>query len=94
MGVLANLKVLWKNRTALRAASKAADGVKEAYVKSGWKTTEFWLVVLSNIATVIPALSGVIPPEKAATILAVVNGIYGIVRALTKASALPPAPDK
>lgn len=87
MGLIANLKTAWKNRAALRAASKAADGVKEAYVKSGWKTTEFWLAVLSNVATVVPALGGLIPPEKAATILAIVNGLYGIVRALTKATA-------
>jgi hypothetical protein len=91
MGLLANLKMIWKNRAALKAASNAADGVKEAYVKSGWKTTEFWLAVLSNIATVVPALGGLIPPEKAATILAVVNGLYGIVRALTKAAAAPSA---
>lgn len=92
MGLLANLKLVWRNRTALKAASKAADGVKEAYVKTGWKTTEFWLAVLSNVATVVPALGGLIPPEKAATLLAVVNGLYGIVRALTKASALPATP--
>lgn len=87
MGLLANLKAVWKNRAALKAASSAADEIKGAYVKSGWKTTEFWLAVLSNVATVIPALSGVIPAEKAAMILAVVNGIYGIVRGLTKAAA-------
>ena len=91
MGLIANLKTIWKNRAAIKTASNAVDGVKEAYVKSGWKTTEFWLAVLSNIATVIPALGGLIPPEKAATILAVVNGLYGIVRAITKASAVPPA---
>lgn len=91
MGLLANLKAVWKNRAALKAASNAVDGVKEAYVKTGYKTSEFWLAVLSNVATVIPALAGVIPAEKAAMILAVVNGIYGIVRGLTKATATPSA---
>lgn len=84
MGLIANLKVIWKNREALKAASKAADGVKEAYVKSGWKTSEFWLVVLSNIAAVVPALNGVIPADKAATLLVIVNSIYAVVRALAK----------
>ena len=95
MGLIANLKTVWKNRAALKAASKAADGVKEAYVKSGWKTSEFYLVVLSNIASIIPALAGLITPEKAATLLVVVNSIYAVVRALTKASAIPapPAPN-
>lgn len=90
MGLLANLKTVWKNRKALKAASKSVDGIKEAYVKSGWKTTEFWLAVLSNVATVVPALGGMIPPEKAAMILAIVNGLYGIVRALTKATNINP----
>lgn len=90
MGLIANLKEIWKHREAIKIASKSVDGIKEAYVKSGWKTSEFWLVVLSNIAAIVPALNGVIPADKAATLLVIVNSVYAIVRALTKAGTLPP----
>ena len=55
-------------------------------MKPGWKTTEFWLTVLSNLAVVVGALEGVIPAEKMAIIIAVINGVYGVVRATTKST--------
>ena len=68
MGVFGNLKILWKNRKALKEVSKAADNIKEAHMKSGYKTTEFWLTVCTNIITVVGALQGVLSAETAAIV--------------------------
>ena len=54
--------------------------------KEGYKTTEFWLTILSNLSAVIGALSGVIKPETAAIIIAAINAVYGFIRAITKSS--------
>ena len=53
-------------------------------VKPGYATTEFWLTVITNLITVVGALEGVINPETMAIILAVLNGVYGILRSLVK----------
>ena len=53
-------------------------------MRPGYKTTEFWLTILSNLSTIIGALTGVIPPEKAAIIIAAINAIYGFLRTVTK----------
>jgi hypothetical protein len=52
--------------------------------KPGWKTTEFWLTILSNLVTVIGTLKNVIPPEKAAMYIGIINAIYGIIRTYGK----------
>lgn len=54
-------------------------------MKAGIKTTEFWLTVLTNLLAVIGVLEGVLPAQTAAVIVAVLNGIYGVLRALQKA---------
>lgn len=54
--------------------------------KPGWKTTEFWLTVLSQIGTVVSAFQGSLSPKNAAIISAALTGIYGIVRAFTKSN--------
>lgn len=53
-------------------------------MKAGIKTTEFWLTVITNLLAVIGVLEGVLPAPTAAVILAVLNGIYGVLRALQK----------
>ena len=52
--------------------------------KPGVQTTEFWLTLLSNAAAVVGALKGVIPPETAAIIMAVINSVYSTLRTLAK----------
>ena len=54
-------------------------------IKSGWKTTEFWVTVVANLIVVVGALGEVIPADTAAVIIAVLNGVYGVLRALIKA---------
>lgn len=53
-------------------------------LKSGLKTTEFWLVVVSNLLTIIAAMKGIIPPKTAAIVVAVLTGIHDVLRNLLK----------
>ncbi len=56
--------------------------------KPGWKTSEFWITVLSTtIPTLIGAANGMIPPKWATIILAASSAAYGLIRAITKSSA-------
>lgn len=61
--------------------------MEQTPVKPGWKTSEFWLTVITNLVTVIGTLHGVISPNVAAIALASLNGVYGIIRAITKSNA-------
>lgn len=53
-------------------------------VKKGYKTTEFWLVVVSNLISIVGTLKGLIPADKCAVLLAILNGVYAILRSLVK----------
>jgi len=53
-------------------------------MKAGIKTTEFWLTVVANLLIVVGALEQIIPADVAAVIVAVLNGVYGVLRALVK----------
>ena len=76
---------------ALFAIKRAVDNVREEQkVKPGWKTTEFWMTIATNVVTVAGALKGLIPDDKAALIVAIANAVYGVARALTKATADTP----
>lgn len=50
----------------------------------GIQTTEFALTVIVNLASIVGSLSGVIPPSWAILIMAVINSVYGILRAIVK----------
>ena len=52
--------------------------------KAGYKTTEFYITVVSNLLGVFGVVKGMIPADTAAVILAVLNGLYGVLRALQK----------
>ena len=53
-------------------------------MKAGIKTTEFWLTIVANLIVVVGALGEVIPAQAAAIIIAALNGLYGVLRALVK----------
>ena len=53
-------------------------------MKTGIKTTEFWLTILANVVAVVGALQGVIPAETAAIIIAALNAVYGFLRTIAK----------
>ena len=79
------LKFIWKNRKAIKKVSKAVSNVQEEYkMKSGKLSTEFWLVIVSNLMTVAAALQGAISAEAMAIIMAVLNGLYASLRTYLK----------
>ncbi len=53
-------------------------------VKPGIKTTEFALTVFLNLVTIAMTFIGMVPASWATIILAVVNSIYTIMRAIIK----------
>ncbi len=57
-------------------------------MSEGLKTTEFWMTILTNIVTIVGSLTGVIPAQVAAIIIAAANGIYGVLRVITKTKAV------
>lgn len=72
---------------ALIVVNRAVGVIEEANVKSGWKTTEFWMTVATNLTAVVGALKGIVPEKVAAIAVAVATCVYTVARALTKATA-------
>jgi len=52
--------------------------------KPGYRTTEFWLTLVSNVASVLAMVSGVLPPKYGVPVMAVSNMLYAILRTLVK----------
>lgn len=53
-------------------------------MKSGWKTTEFWVTILGVLGSIVAAVAGTLPPEYAAIGAAVASGFYAVSRGLAK----------
>jgi hypothetical protein len=77
MNIIDKIKILLKLKKALKE-------VQNMQVKSGWRSSEFWMTVLTNVSTLVGALNGVIDPKTAAIIVAVTNCIYSILRSAVK----------
>jgi hypothetical protein len=73
---------------ALLAVRKAASDLKEAKMKSGIQTTEFWLSLVSIVGTAYTALQGFIPPELSIKVIAILVVAYTLVRTLLKAAEI------
>lgn len=52
--------------------------------RRGWHTTEFWVIVLTNVGLTVSALTEVLPPRYAALGAAIASGAYAIARGLAK----------
>lgn len=95
MTIIDKIKLLFKVK------GTAEDIYKEAQIMNGttpgWKTTEFWLNVATQIATLWGAVSGFIPPKYAAIIstsgIAVYTVARTIIKAVTDVKASIPAKD-
>lgn len=87
MGLLANLKLLWTNREKIKVVSTEIDQLKGAYVKSGWKTTEFWITVLTVVTTLSETFKGNLDPKWGTVISAASALGFAIVRGFIKSSA-------
>lgn len=57
--------------------------------KSSWKTSEFWMTVVSNISSIAMMVIGGLDPEWGASVIAVLNTVY----AFSRGKAKSPAPD-
>ena len=53
-------------------------------LKAGWKTTEFWLSILTIVGMIWSAIQGFIPADLVAKVAPIVVMVYGIGRAIVK----------
>lgn len=53
-------------------------------VKSGFKTTEFWLTLAFNIGAILETLSGGLDAKYSVILLALSNGLYTLGRSFAK----------
>jgi hypothetical protein len=86
MNIIDKLKLLFKIKKSIDEIKIKAQEVKvmNGQVKPGWKTTEFWLIVITQIHTIVETLKGSIDPFLATAILAGLDCIYAILRYLAK----------
>ena len=82
---------LWQKVKAVFTIRKAVMNVAE--VKAGWKTSEFWLVIVTNLIAVVGAIQGFIPATTVVIIMAALNAVYQFLRTITKGggTTTPPA---
>lgn len=55
-----------------------------AIIKPGWKTTEFWISVLTSAGSILASAIGFLPPKYAAIVTAASAGLYSVSRGLAK----------
>lgn len=53
-------------------------------MKPGYKTTEFWVTVLTAVGIVVAALADALPPKWATVAVAVATAAYNVARGLSK----------
>lgn len=53
-------------------------------IKSGWRSSEFWVTVLPIIGTWAMAMEDIVPPKYAALATAIATSAYTIARGLAK----------
>lgn len=79
------MSLLKKLQVLLRLRKPAENLLKEvAKVKDGYKTTEFWMTIVSQLLAVVGALSNVIDAKTAAVVVTVLNAVYAVLRTLAK----------
>ena len=59
-------------------------GTLDPEIKPGFKTTEFWMVILTMIGSVATSVAGIIPAKWAAVASAVAGAAYAISRGMAK----------
>lgn len=87
MGFIAKVKLLFKVKKPLGKIIEEATKVK-----SGYKTSEFWLTIISNLITIAGALNGILDPKTAAIVLAILNGMYTTLRTIAKSGTATEEP--
>ena len=71
------------------ATSPNVEPAGKTQLKPGWKTTEFWVTVLTQFSIVGGALAGVLPPKEAALLAAFSQAAYTIARGIAKSGEKP-----
>lgn len=66
----------------IQAGTEIVKDIKT--IKSGWKTTEFWISIFTSVGAIMAGVSGILPPEYSAIITIVSNTAYSISRGLAK----------
>ncbi len=56
----------------------------DGQVKPGWKTSEFWVVAIASLSTMVQSIQGNIPHPWGEVAVAVMAAAYAIARALSK----------
>jgi hypothetical protein len=64
--------------------ARKTQTVRRRRRKPGYKTTEFWCMLLFQVGSVCAAISGVLEPEPAAILVAFSNAAYAVSRGITK----------
>jgi hypothetical protein len=73
------------NELALKALADAiAKLPAKPTVKSGFKTTEFWVTNLASVGAILASVAGFLPPQYAALATALAGGLYAVSRGLAK----------
>lgn len=54
------------------------------FFKRGWKTSEFWVSLLTTVGTVTAAAAGIVPGKVAVAAAAVSSAAYAIARGVAK----------
>ena len=53
-------------------------------IKSGWKTTEFWMTIAVNVAAILATVSQVASPKVGGMMMTASTAIYAVSRAWAK----------
>jgi hypothetical protein len=71
------ISLAWKTRNAVKK-------IKEAYMKEGIKSSEFWISAVTWISVLLVAAMGLLDPKTATAILAGIAVVYTIARTIVK----------
>jgi len=86
MNIIDKLKLIWKGKTFVEESIKEAKMPTESGTP-GYRTTEFYFHLATQIGMLWGAVSGFIPPKYAAIVSVVGASVYNIGRIVAKAVA-------
>lgn len=62
----------------------ANDPIQLEPIKSGPKTTEFWITIFFNICAMVLMLQGVLEPKVGTAVMGIVSSVYATLRTMVK----------
>ena len=82
MNIFSKIKLFFVLKNAVKE-------VGDMGIKSGWKTSEFWITVFTVASGLIGTYGGLIPPPWGMIATAIIAAGYAISRGLAKANVTP-----